>query len=119
MTFVHPGYVSSLYSILLLIGTDLLNRFEPLMDLKRLKLWAQVRQHLPFIPPRTNDRHCYVLEADSGNELTSLVPSPPTAGDPNSSNLSEASLCTLVDSMKGGVYSPRVENGINLEGAYI
>lgn len=119
MTLVHPVYVSSLNSIPLLIGKDLLNRFEPLIDFKRLKLWAQVRQPLPFIPPRTTDMHCYVLEAGDGNSPTSLVPSPPTVKDTNGFSLAEAFLCTLVDSPKGGVYSPRVENGINLEGANV
>ncbi|KAL7384009.1 hypothetical protein ABVT39_022583 [Epinephelus coioides] len=38
MTLVHPVYVSSLDTIPLLVGKDLLNRFKPLIDFKRLNI---------------------------------------------------------------------------------
>ena len=44
---VHPIYVSPLDSIPLLIGKDLLNRFEPLIDFRTLQIWAQVRNPRP------------------------------------------------------------------------
>ncbi len=37
MDFVHPVYVSTLNTYPLLIGKDLLNRFEPLIDFKAPK----------------------------------------------------------------------------------
>ncbi|KAL1258487.1 hypothetical protein QQF64_009064 [Cirrhinus molitorella] len=52
MGLVHPVYISPMDLYPLLIGKDLLDRFEPLMDFKRLKIWAQVREPLPF--PTTN-----------------------------------------------------------------
>uniref|UniRef100_A0AAV2ME05 Peptidase A2 domain-containing protein n=1 Tax=Knipowitschia caucasica TaxID=637954 RepID=A0AAV2ME05_KNICA len=62
MTLVHPVYISPLNSIPLLLGQDLLNRFEPLIDFQRLKIWAQVRK--PFPIPRTlSENHCYFVEA--------------------------------------------------------
>ncbi len=47
MDLVHPVYVSTLKTYTLLIGKDLLNRFEPLKDFKHLKIWTQVREPLP------------------------------------------------------------------------
>ncbi len=46
MDFVHPVYVSTLNTYPLLIGKDLLNRFEPLIDFKHLKIWTQVCEPL-------------------------------------------------------------------------
>lgn len=37
ISLIHPVYISPLNSIPLLIGKDLLNRFEPLIDFQRLK----------------------------------------------------------------------------------
>lgn len=56
MSLIHPVYISLLNSIPLLIGKDLLNRFEPLIDFQRLKIWAQVQEPLPLVlaePPET------------------------------------------------------------------
>ncbi len=47
MDLVHPVYVSPLKTYPLLIGKDLLNRFEPLIDFKHLKMWTQAREPLP------------------------------------------------------------------------
>ncbi len=40
MDLVHSVYVSPLKTYPLLIGKDLLNRFEPLIDFKHLKMWT-------------------------------------------------------------------------------
>ncbi len=45
MDLVHPVYVSPLKTYPLLIGKDLLNRFEPLIDFKHLKMWTQSSNH--------------------------------------------------------------------------
>ncbi len=47
MDFVHPVYISPLNTYPLLIGKDLLNRFDPLIDFKHLKMWTQVHEPLP------------------------------------------------------------------------
>ena len=44
MNLIHPVYVSPLNTYHLLIGKDPLNRFEPLIDFKHLKIWTQVRK---------------------------------------------------------------------------
>ncbi|XP_028847214.1 uncharacterized protein LOC114796870 [Denticeps clupeoides] len=41
MTLVHPVYISTFDTYPLLIGKDLLDRFEPLLDFKQLQIWAQ------------------------------------------------------------------------------
>ncbi len=48
MDLVHPVYVSTLNTYPLLIGKDLLNSFEPLIDFKHPKIWTQVREPLPW-----------------------------------------------------------------------
>uniref|UniRef100_A0A3B3D388 ribonuclease H n=1 Tax=Oryzias melastigma TaxID=30732 RepID=A0A3B3D388_ORYME len=65
MTVVHPVYVSPIDSIPFLVGKDLLNRFEPLIDFQQLKLWAQVRQPLSISwPSDTSPVHCDAVETD-------------------------------------------------------
>ncbi len=49
MDLVHPVYVSTLNTYPLLIGKDLLNRFEPLIDFKHLKMRTQVHEPLPLL----------------------------------------------------------------------
>ncbi len=47
MDLVHPVYASTLNTYTLIIWKNLLNRFEPLIDFKYLKIWTQVRKPLP------------------------------------------------------------------------
>ena len=63
-----------LESIPLLVGKDLLNRFEPLLDFKRLKVWAQVREPLTITFPDNEDFSCYVLESEKHNAITQIAP---------------------------------------------
>ncbi len=62
MDFVHPVYVSTLNTYPLLIGKDLLNRFEPLIDFKHLKIWTQVREPLPYKSLDSNESQCQVTD---------------------------------------------------------
>ncbi|XDV17610.1 hypothetical protein PO909_023444 [Leuciscus waleckii] len=48
LSLVHPVFISKMDTFPFLIGRDLLDRFEPLLDLKQLKVWAQVREHCPL-----------------------------------------------------------------------
>ncbi len=58
MDLVHPVYVSTLNMYPFLIGKDLLNRFEPLIDFKHLKIWTQVREPLPCQSLDSKDSQC-------------------------------------------------------------
>ncbi len=62
MDFVHPVYVSTLNIYPLLIGKDLLNRLEPLIDFKHLKMWTQVCEPLPCQSLDSNESLCPVTD---------------------------------------------------------
>uniref|UniRef100_A0A3Q1FEY8 Uncharacterized protein n=1 Tax=Acanthochromis polyacanthus TaxID=80966 RepID=A0A3Q1FEY8_9TELE len=62
MTLVHPVYVSTLDNTPFLMGKDLLNRFEPIIDFKRSVIWAQVRQPLPLAAPEDTVTQSYSQE---------------------------------------------------------
>uniref|UniRef100_A0AAV2IYS9 Uncharacterized protein n=1 Tax=Knipowitschia caucasica TaxID=637954 RepID=A0AAV2IYS9_KNICA len=66
MTLVHPVYISPFNTHPLLLGQDLLNRFKPLIDYQRLKIWTQVREPLP-IPRPLGENHCYSVDAPPAN----------------------------------------------------
>ena len=51
-------------SVPLLIGEDVLNRFEPLIDIKRLKICAQVHRPLPIDSPQIIEAQYYKLESN-------------------------------------------------------
>ncbi len=69
MDLVHPVYVSPLSMYPLLIGKDLLNRFEHLIDFKHLKMWTQVRKPLPCQSVDPNKSQCQVTN-NIPNSLT-------------------------------------------------
>ena len=48
MTVVHPFFVSPLDSVPLLIGKDLLNRFNPIIDFETPAIWTQVQKPLSY-----------------------------------------------------------------------
>ncbi|RXN04870.1 hypothetical protein ROHU_012876 [Labeo rohita] len=62
MSLVHPVYIAPVDTYPLLIGKDLLDRFEPLLDFKQLKIWAQVREPLPPQSPRSPETDCQVTK---------------------------------------------------------
>uniref|UniRef100_A0AAV2KR78 Uncharacterized protein n=1 Tax=Knipowitschia caucasica TaxID=637954 RepID=A0AAV2KR78_KNICA len=66
MTLVHPVYISPFNTHPLLLGQDLLNRFKPLIDYQRLKIWTQVREPLP-IPRPLGENHRYSVDAPPTN----------------------------------------------------
>ena len=135
MTLVHPVYVSSLNTVPLLIGKDLLNRFEPLIDFKRLQIWAQVRQPLPISLPTQDKVQCCILDTETMSSNTQVIP--PEMGDegdaqsmssdtsPNppwhqneSLTQRDTFLCSFTDSDEDE-YCPTVVNGIKLETANV
>ncbi|KAG1941082.1 hypothetical protein F2P79_016241 [Pimephales promelas] len=78
MSLIHPVYISPMDTYPLLVGKDLLDRFEPLMDFKQLKIWAQVREPLPCQPPRSTEPDCQVTKvtgtfADSHRDTDSTL----------------------------------------------
>lgn len=136
MNLVHPVYVSPFDSIPLLIGKDLLNRFEPLIDFKRLKIWAQVREPLPIGAPWVIKAQCYKLDtkiagpdALSGQRLTAEASKAPDTNEDGQTSLMwprrealasrDNFLCSLADSSAVHGFCPQVVGGIELEDAHI
>ena len=72
MHLVHPVYISPLDSIPFLVGKDLLNRFDPLIDFKRLRIWSQVPKPLPVSFSQINTAQCFTLtqEPTCDNQIT-------------------------------------------------
>lgn len=54
LSLIHPVYISLMNTYTFLIGKDLLDRFEPLLDFKQLKVWAQMRE--PTLHPLAHQR---------------------------------------------------------------
>ncbi|CAJ1053308.1 hypothetical protein NFI96_013771 [Xyrichtys novacula] len=76
MNIMHPVYVSHLESIPFLIGQDLLKRFEPLIDYRQLKTWAQVRRPLPIPATDRNRAQCYARMGELATSTPASVGSP-------------------------------------------
>ncbi len=57
----------------LLIGKDLLNRFEPLIDFKHLKIWTQVREPLPYQSLDSNESQCQVTDTTPKSMIDEAV----------------------------------------------
>ncbi|XP_057184426.1 uncharacterized protein LOC130550913 [Triplophysa rosa] len=108
MSLVHPVYISPMVTYPLLIGKDLLDRFELLMDFKQLKIWAQVREPLPSQSTNPVEVRCQVTEVSdqppAGHKNTDSRPAP-SSGTP---------LCTLQPAKDPDSYCPRVKEAIHL-----
>ncbi len=76
MDLVHPVYVSTLNTYPLLIGKDLLNCFEPLIDFKHLKIWTQVREPLPCQSLDSNESQCQVTDIAPNSLIDDTVANP-------------------------------------------
>ncbi len=87
---VHPVYVSTLNTYPLLIGKDLLNRFEPLIDFKHLKIWTQVREPLPCQSLDSNESQCQVTDIAPKSMIDDEVQSQDLDRAQTASNLSSA-----------------------------
>ncbi len=92
MDFVHPVYVSTLNTYPLLIGKDLLNRFEPLIDFKHLKIWTQVREPLPYQSLDSNESQCQVTDTTPKSMIDEAVTEPRSGP---STNANDPLLCSL------------------------
>ncbi len=84
MDLVHPVYVSPLKTYPLLIGKDLLNRFEPLIDFKHLKMWTQVREPLPCQALDSNESQCQVTDTVPKSLIDDAVAKPGSGPSTNS-----------------------------------
>ncbi len=84
MDLVHPVYVSPLKTYPLLIGKDLLNRFEPLIDFKHLKMWTQVREPLPCQALDSNESQCQVTDTIPKSLIDDAVAKPGSGPSTNS-----------------------------------
>ncbi len=76
----------------LLIGKDLLNRFEPLIDFKHLKIWTQVREPLPCQSLDSNESQCQVTDIAPKSMIDDAVAKP---GSGPSTNSKDPFLCSL------------------------
>ncbi len=76
MDLVHPVYMSTLNTYPLLIGKDLLNCSEPLVDFKHLKIWTQVREPLPCQSLDSNESQCQVTDTAPKTPIDDGVPNP-------------------------------------------
>ncbi len=92
MDLVHPVYVSTLNTYPLLIGKDLLNRSEPLIDFKHLKIWTQVREPLPCQSLDSNESQCQVTDIAPKSLIDDAVAKP---GSGPSTNSKDPFLCSL------------------------
>ncbi|KAF4110456.1 hypothetical protein G5714_007487 [Onychostoma macrolepis] len=94
MDLIHPIYVSPLKTYPLLIGKDLLNRFEPLIDFKHLKMWTQVREPLPCQSVDSNELQCQVTDTGPNSRNDGAV-SEPRPEPSSSSKDQDPLLCSL------------------------
>ncbi len=94
MDLVHPVYVSPLKTYPLLIGKDLLNRFEPLIDFKHLKMWTQVREPLPCQALDSNESQCQVTDTIPKSLIDDAVAKPGSGPSTNSKD-KDPLLCSL------------------------
>ncbi len=90
MDLVHPVYVSTLNTYPLLIGKDLLNRFEPLIDYKHLNIWTQVHEPLPCQSLDSNELQCQVTDIAPKSLIDDAVAKP---GSGPSTNSKDPLLC--------------------------
>ncbi|XP_042586362.1 uncharacterized protein LOC122138348 [Cyprinus carpio] len=118
MSLVHPVYISPMDTYPLLIGKDLLDRFEPLLDFKQLKVWAQVRETLPLQPHRSPVTDCQVTEVtgtptEPDCQVTELTGTPAASHGYTASTTNQGSsslLCTLVNEQ--GTVIPAYTKGV-------
>ncbi|XP_052433544.1 uncharacterized protein LOC127974375 [Carassius gibelio] len=136
MSLVHPIYVSPMDNYSFLIGKDLLNRFEPLLDFKQLKVWAQVREPLPLQPHSSPVPDGQVTEVTTiptvpdcqVTEVTTIPTEPDcrvteVTGTPAASHRYPASttnqgsssiLCTFKATKDSDTYCPKVKTELQL-----
>ncbi len=71
---------------------DLLNRFEPLIDFKHLKIWTQVREPLPCQSLDSNESQCQVTDIAPKSLIDDAVTKP---GSGPSTNSKDHFLCSM------------------------
>ena len=68
MSLIHPIHVSALETEKLLIGHDLLNRLQPLIDFKQNQMWTHVKKPYPLPHPEVQNT---VFTVEGGGHPTS------------------------------------------------
>ncbi|KAL0154641.1 hypothetical protein M9458_048904, partial [Cirrhinus mrigala] len=96
MSLIHPVYISPLKTYPLFIGKDLLNRFEPLIDFKHLKMWTQVCEPLPFQSVDSLESQCQTTDTASNvlSDVTRSKPRPSSSSAASSKD-QDPFLCSL------------------------
>ncbi|XDV29270.1 hypothetical protein PO909_032407 [Leuciscus waleckii] len=103
MSLINPVYVSPMNIYPFLIGKDLLDRFDPLLDFKHLKVWAQVREPLPLQPHKSAEPDCQVT-GFTGTP-SACQENTVTTAEQSSSSL----LCTFRTTQDSDNYCPQVK----------
>ncbi len=117
MDLVHPVYVSPLKTYPLLIGKDLLNRFEPLIDFEHLKMWTLVREPLPCQSVDSNKSQCQVTDT-APNSLTDDAASKPVPVPSPSSKDQDPLLCSLQEP-ESNAGPLRIKTAIDVQGTSV
>ncbi len=101
----------------LLIGKDLLNRFEPLIDFKHIKMWTQVHEPLPCQSVLSNESQCQVTDT-ALNSLTDDAVSKPGLGPSSSSKDQDLLLCSLQEP-ESNTGSLQIMTAIDVQGTSV
>ncbi|KAF4097769.1 hypothetical protein G5714_021777 [Onychostoma macrolepis] len=114
MDLIHPIYVSPLKTYPLLIGKDLLNRFEPLIDFKHLKMWTQVRKPLPCQSLDSNESQCQVTDTAPNSRNDGAVSEP--RPEPSSSSKDQDPLLCSLQEPESNAGPLRIMTAIDVHG---
>ncbi len=115
MDLVHAVYVSTLNTYPLLIGKDLLNRFEPLIDLNHLKIWTPVREPLPCQSLDSNELQYQVTDIAPTSLIDDAVAK---SGSGPSTNSKNPFLCSLQEP-ESNAGPLRIMNAIDVQGTSV
>ncbi len=117
MDLVYPVYVSTLNTYPLLIGKDLFNRFEPLIDFKHLKIWTQVHEPLPCQSLDSNESQCQVTDITPKSLIADAVAKPGSEPSTNSKD-QDPLLCSLQEP-ESNTDPLRIMTAIDIQGTSV
>ncbi|XP_052413554.1 uncharacterized protein LOC127958674 [Carassius gibelio] len=116
MSLIHPMYVPPMNTHALLIDKDLLEHFDPFLNFKQLKDFAQVREPFSLQPHRLLEPDCQVAEVtgtptEPDGQVTEVTGTPAASHEYNALTTGSSScLCTLVN--KKGTVVPAYTKGV-------
>ncbi|KAF4100048.1 hypothetical protein G5714_018244 [Onychostoma macrolepis] len=114
MDLIHTIYVSPLKTYPFLIGKDLLNRFEPLIDFKHVKMWTQIREPLPCQSLDSNESQCQVTDTAPTSRNDDAVSEP--RPEPSSSSKDQDPLLCSLQEPESNTGPLRIMTAIDVQG---